>query len=126
MQHRASIGFVFAIVLIDMLGFGIVMPVLPGLIMHLAHVPITVAAEYAGWLGAGYAAMQFVCAPIIGNLSDRFGRRPVLLAAILAMGLDYLLQATAPALWWLVIGRLGAGMTGATRQNRLRIARAAG
>jgi DHA1 family tetracycline resistance protein-like MFS transporter len=114
MPHRASFGFVFAIVLIDMLGFGIAMPVLPGLIMHLAHVPIATAAEYAGWMGAGYALMQFICAPIIGNLSDRFGRRPVLLAAILAMGLDYLLQAIAPAFWWLIIGRLVAGMTGAS------------
>ena len=112
--NRASIGFVFAIVLIDMLGFGIALPVLPGLIMSLAHVPISVAAEYAGWLGAGYAVMQFVFAPVIGNLSDRFGRRPVLLAAILAMALDYWLQAMAPAFWWLIIGRLVAGATGAS------------
>jgi len=114
MQHRASLGFVFAIVLIDMLGFGIVIPVLPGLIMHLARVPISAAAGYAGWLGAGYAAMQFVCAPIIGNLSDRFGRRPVLLAAILALGLDYLLQFFAPVFGWLIVGRLLAGVTGAS------------
>lgn len=112
--HRASFGFVFAIVLIDMLGFGIVIPVLPGLIMHLAHVPIGTAASYAGWLGAGYAAMQFLCAPIIGNLSDRFGRRPVLLAAIFALGIDYLIQAAAPVFWWLVIGRIIAGITGAS------------
>lgn len=112
--HRTSIALVFAIVLIDMLGFGIVIPVLPGLIMDLAGVTIATAAEYAGWLGAGYAAMQFVFAPIIGNLSDRFGRRPVLLGAVLAMGLDYLLQAIAPAFWWLIIGRLAAGMTGAS------------
>lgn len=111
---RASIGFVFAIVLIDMLGFGIALPVLPGLIMTLEHVPISVAAEYAGWMGAGYAVMQFVFAPVIGNLSDRFGRRPVMLAAVLAMALDYWLQAMAPALWWLIIGRLVAGATGAS------------
>ena len=114
MQHRASIGFVFAIVLIDMLGFGIVIPVLPGLIMHLAHVPINAAAGYAGWLGAGYAGMQFVCAPIIGNLSDWFGRRPVLLASVLALGLDYLLQFAAPVFGWLIVGRLLAGVTGAS------------
>jgi len=114
MQHRASFGFVFAIVLIDMLGFGIVIPVMPGLIMHLAHVPINAAAGYAGWLGAGYAAMQFVCAPIIGNLSDRFGRRPVLLASIFALGLDYLLQFFAPVFGWLIVGRLLAGVTGAS------------
>ena len=113
-QHHASMGFVFAIVLIDMLGFGIVIPVLPGLIMHLTHAPINAAAAYAGWLGAGYAAMQFVCAPVIGNLSDRFGRRPVLLASILALGLDYLLQYAAPVFGWLIVGRLLAGVTGAS------------
>ena len=114
MPNRASLGFVFAIVLIDMLGFGIVIPVLPGLIMHLAKVPISAAAGYAGWLSAGYAVMQFVCAPIIGNLSDRFGRRPVMLASILALGLDYLLQSWAPVFGWLVVGRLLAGVTGAS------------
>ncbi|GHD02097.1 MFS transporter [Novosphingobium pokkalii] len=114
MTHRASLGFVFAIVLLDMLGFGIVIPVFPGLIMHLARVSITQAAEYAGWLGAGYAVMQFVFAPVIGNLSDRFGRRPVLLAAVFALGLDYLLQAFAPAMSWLVAGRIIAGITGAS------------
>ena len=114
MPHRASLGFVFAVVLIDMLGFGIVIPVLPGLIMHLAHVPVSAAAGYAGWLGAGYATMQFICAPIIGNLSDRFGRRPVMLAAILALGMDYLLQSWAPAFGWLIVGRLLAGVTGAS------------
>ncbi len=113
-DHRASLGFVFAIVLIDMLGFGIVIPVLPGLIMDLAHVPISVAAGYAGWLGAGYATMQFVCAPVIGNLSDRFGRRPVLLASVLMLGLDYLLQWGAPVFGWLIVGRLLAGVTGAS------------
>ncbi len=114
MTHRASLSFVFAIVLLDMLGFGIVIPVFPGLIMHLARVSITQAAEYAGWLGAGYAVMQFVFAPVIGNLSDRFGRRPVLLAAVFALGLDYLLQAFAPAMSWLVAGRIIAGITGAS------------
>ena len=114
MTHRASLGFVFAIVLLDMLGFGIVIPVFPGLIMHLAQVSITQAAEYAGWLGAGYAVMQFVFAPVIGNLSDRFGRRPVLLAAVFALGLDYLLQAFAPAMSWLIAGRIIAGITGAS------------
>ncbi|MDE2405655.1 MAG: MFS transporter [Sphingomonadales bacterium] len=112
--HRASLGFIFAIVLIDMLGFGIVIPVMPKLIMGLAHVPIDTAAIYAGWLGAGYAAMQFVFAPVIGNLSDRFGRRPVMLASVLAMAIDYSIQGVAPVFWWLVIGRIIAGVTGAS------------
>ena len=82
MANRASIGVVFAIILIDMLGFGIIMPVLPSLIMDLGHMPVDSAAVWAGWLGAGYAAMQFVFAPVIGNLSDRYGRRPVQLAPV--------------------------------------------
>ena len=114
LPHRASIGFVFTMVLLDMLGFGIIMPVLPQLIMDLGGMTIDSAAVFAGWLGAGYAAMQFVCAPVIGGLSDRFGRRPVMLAAVLAMGLDYTLMGFAPVLWWLVIGRVVAGITGAS------------
>ena len=114
MPNRASIGVVFAIVLIDMLGFGIVMPVLPQLIMDLGQMPVDSAAVWAGWLGAGYALMQFVFAPIIGNLSDRFGRRPVLLAALFAYGVDFLVMGLAPNLWWLVAGRILAGITGAS------------
>ena len=113
-QQRASIGIVFAVVLIDMLGFGIVMPVLPGLIMELGHLSVDAAAVWAGWLGAGYATLQFIFAPIIGNLSDRFGRRPVLLASLVAFGIDYLVMWLAPGLWWLVLGRLVAGITGAS------------
>ena len=102
MQQRASVWFVFTVVLIDMIGFGLVMPVLPGLIMELGRMSIDRAAIWAGWLAAGYAAMQFVCAPVIGNLSDRFGRRPVLLACLFAYGCDYLLQGFAPSLAWLL------------------------
>lgn len=114
MQHRGAIATVFAILLVDMLGFGIVMPVLPQLIMDLGHVPVGDAAIWAGWLGAGYAAVQFVCAPVIGSLSDRFGRRPVLLASLAGFGVDYALMGLAPNLWWLVLGRLVAGLTGAS------------
>jgi DHA1 family tetracycline resistance protein-like MFS transporter len=113
-QQRASVWFVFTVVLIDMIGFGLVMPVLPGLIMELGRMSIDRAAIWAGWLAAGYAAMQFVCAPVIGNLSDRFGRRPVLLACLFAYGCDYLLQGFAPSLAWLIVGRIVAGMTGAS------------
>lgn len=114
MPHRASIWVVFTIVLVDMLGFGIVMPVLPRLIMDLGAMPVDSAAVFAGWLGAGYAAMQFLSAPILGNLSDRFGRRPVLLAALLGYGIDYAVMGVAPSLWWLVAGRIAAGITGAS------------
>lgn len=114
MANRASFTFVFIVVLIDMLGFGIIMPVLPKLIMQLGHMTIERAAIYAGWLGAGYATAQFIFAPIIGNLSDRFGRRPVLLVSVLAMAIDYSIQGFAPSLGWLVFGRLAAGMAGAS------------
>ena len=114
MEQRASIAVVFGIVLIDMLGFGLVMPVLPGLIMDLGRMTVDSAAVWAGWLGAGYAALQFVFAPVIGNLSDRYGRRPVLLASLLGFGIDYLVMGLAPSLWWLVLGRLAAGVTGAS------------
>ena len=114
MQQRGIVWFLFAVVLIDMIGFGIVMPVLPLLIMELGDMPVDSAAVWAGWLAAGYAAMQFVFAPIIGNLSDRFGRRPVLLACLAAFGLDYLLQGLAPTLGWLIAGRMIAGITGAS------------
>ena len=114
MQQRASIWFVFTVVLIDMIGFGLVMPVLPELIMQLGDMEVDSAALWAGWLGAGYAAMQFVFAPVLGNLSDRYGRRPVLLACLFAFGCDYLLQGLAPNLGWLVVGRIIAGLTGAS------------
>lgn len=114
MEQRKVLWFLFAVVLIDMVGFGIVMPVLPGLIMKLGAMPADSAAVWAGWLAAGYAAMQFVFAPIIGNLSDRFGRRPVLLACLAGFGIDYLAQGLAPSLGWLVAGRIIAGVTGAS------------
>lgn len=114
MQQRASLWFIFTLILIDMLGFGIVMPVLPTLIMEIGDIPVDSAAVWAGWLGAGYAAMQFVFAPILGNLSDRYGRRPVLLASILAFAVDYTLMGLAPTLAWLVVGRFVAGITGAS------------
>ena len=110
---RHALTFVLLSVLIDTIGFGIVLPVLPELIIELRHTGLDDAARWGGWLAFAYAAMQFVCAPIIGNLSDRFGRRPVLLASLAGFGLDYLMMAFAPTLAWLFIGRMIAGMTGA-------------
>ena len=114
MPQRTSLTFIFLVVLIDMLGFGIVMPVLPQLIMDLGHFTIDDAARWGTWLNAGYAAMQFVFAPVIGNLSDRFGRRPVLLACLLGFGADYAVMGAAPTLGWLILGRAIAGVTGAS------------
>jgi MFS transporter, DHA1 family, tetracycline resistance protein len=114
---RAGSGafvFVFIAVLVDSIGFGIILPVLPSLIMTLAHVNVAQAAEFGGWLAFVYALMQFFCAPVLGNLSDRFGRRPVLLFALLALGLDYLIMGSAPVISWLFAGRMVAGMAGAS------------
>jgi MFS transporter, DHA1 family, tetracycline resistance protein len=106
--------FVFIAVLVDSIGFGIILPVLPRLIMELTGATVAKAAEYGGWLSFVYALMQFFCAPVLGNLSDRFGRRPVLLFALLALGIDYLIMGSAPVISWLFVGRLVAGMAGAS------------
>ncbi|MBI2826641.1 MAG: TCR/Tet family MFS transporter [Planctomycetia bacterium] len=110
---QQAILFIWFTVLIDTIGFGIVLPVLPELIMELTGVEVSEAATYGGFLATTFAVAQFVFGPVIGNLSDRFGRRPVLLAALLAFGLDYILMGVAPNLTWLFIGRLIAGITGA-------------
>src|SRR2546423_8901633 len=82
--------------------------------MQLTGVSVDRAAVYGGWLSFVYALMQFFCAPVLGNLSDRFGRRPVLLFALLALGCDYLIMGCAPVISWLFVGRMVAGMAGAS------------
>ena len=113
-KTNRALAFIFVTILIDSIGFGIVTPVFPGLIMALTGKDIAAAAPISGWLGLGYALMQFVFAPVIGALSDRFGRRPVLLASLAAFGIDYLAMAFAPTLAWLFAARLVAGITGAS------------
>lgn len=112
--RKGALAFVFIALLVDSVGFGIVLPVFPQLIMSLARVDIADAARYGGWLAFVYSLMQFFCAPVLGNLSDRFGRRPVLLFALLALGIDYLIMGCAPALSWLFVGRTIAGIAGAS------------
>ncbi|MCX2982804.1 MFS transporter [Halieaceae bacterium IMCC14734] len=109
-----ALGFIFITVLLDSIGFGIIMPVMPQLIMVVTNEPISSAAIYGGWLMFLYALMQFFFAPVMGNLSDRFGRRPVLLLSLLAFGLNYLMMGWAPTLAWLVAGRLIAGCASST------------
>jgi len=111
---KGALAFIFIAVLVDSTGFGIILPVLPRLIMQLTSVTVDRAAAYGGWLSFVYALMQFFCAPVLGNLSDRFGRRPVLLAALLALGCDYLIMGFAPVIAWLFIGRMVAGVAGAS------------
>ena len=106
--------FVLVTVMIDMIGFGLVMPVTPTLIAELAHLPLEEAAPWGGYLSAVYAVLNFLAGPVLGNLSDRFGRRPVLLVAMLALGANFLLMGLATALWVLFLGRVLSGIAGAT------------
>ena len=112
--HHRAIPIVLTILLIDSIGFGIVLPVLPDLVVHLGKVSLPEATRIAGYMLVVYAVAQFFAGPVIGNLGDRFGRRPVLLFATIAFALDYLFMAAAPTLAWLFIGRAIAGIAGAT------------
>ncbi|MDP1930368.1 MAG: TCR/Tet family MFS transporter [Gammaproteobacteria bacterium] len=114
MSHKYTITFVFATLLIDSIGFGIILPVMPQLIMGVSGEGLSSAARYGGWLMMVYALMQFFFSPIMGNVSDRFGRRPVLLISLLLLGIDYLVMAWAPTLFWLFIGRMVAGIAAST------------
>jgi len=111
---RGALLFIFVLVLVDAIGFGIILPVLPRLIMQLTGVGIDRAARFGGGLSFVYALMQFFCAPVLGNLSDALGRRPVLLYAVLSLGVDYLIMGFAPTIGWLFLGRTIAGAAGAS------------
>jgi MFS transporter, DHA1 family, tetracycline resistance protein len=113
-ERSAGIGFIFVTLLLDVLGIGIVVPVLPGLVQHLLGADEATAAPVYGVLVAVYALLQVLCAPLLGVLSDRYGRRPVILLALAGMGTSYLVQAFAPSVAWLFVGRVFAGITGAT------------
>ncbi len=111
MPRRAAIAFIFVTVVLDVMAFGIIIPVLPELIRGFLSGDTARAARIFGLFGTVWAAMQFVCSPLLGALSDRFGRRPVLLLSILGLGLDYLFMALAPSLGWLMVGRIISGIT---------------
>jgi MFS transporter, DHA1 family, tetracycline resistance protein len=113
-KKEAAIGFIFITMLIDITGWGIIIPVIPKLIEELIHGDISEAAKIGGWLTFAYAFTQFVFAPFIGNLSDKYGRRPVILISLFAFSLDYLFLAFAPTIGWIFIGRIIAGITGAS------------
>jgi MFS transporter, DHA1 family, tetracycline resistance protein len=115
---KAAVGFIFITVLIDIIGFGIIIPVLPQLLQQLLHVTdrtdISAISKPAIFLTLIYGLMQFIFAPILGSLSDRYGRRPVLLFSLLGFGLDYIFLAFAPSIGWLFLGRMISGITGAS------------
>ncbi len=113
-KGKAALFFIFITVLIDVIGLGIIIPVVPSLIIDLTGQTISNAAEYGGLLMFIYAGTQFLFAPMIGALSDRFGRRPLLLCSLFAYGLNYMFLAWAPTIMWLFIARFLSGITGAT------------
>ncbi|MGK4881704.1 TCR/Tet family MFS transporter [Elizabethkingia anophelis] len=113
-KTKTAIGFIFITMLIDITGWGIIIPVIPKLIEELIHGDISEAAKYGGWLSFAYAFTQFIFAPLVGNLSDKYGRRPIILISLLGFAIDYVFLALSPNIIWLFIGRVIAGMTGAS------------
>ena len=113
-EKSAAIGFIFITMLIDITGWGIIIPVIPKLIAELIQGDISEAAKYGGWLGFAFAFTQFLFAPLVGNLSDKYGRRPIILISLFAFALDYLLLAFSPTITWLFVGRIIAGLSGAS------------
>ena len=112
--HRTAIRFIVATLFIDAIGFGIVMPVVPTLVMALEHGTLAHATRTGGWLALIYALAQFLLGPLVGGLGDRFGRRPVLIGALGGFAIDYLLMGFSPSIGWLFVGRALAGVFGAS------------
>lgn len=111
---RYALAFIFITMLVDTIGLGVIIPVAPKLISELTGQGLSEAARWGGWLMFVFALMQFIFAPIIGNLSDRFGRRPVLIISLVALAADYAITGLAPTIAWLFIGRFLSGAAGAT------------
>jgi MFS transporter, DHA1 family, tetracycline resistance protein len=112
--RKAAIGFIFVTLLIDVIGWGIIIPVMPSLIGQMEEVDTGMASSLNGWLLFAFSLTQFLFAPIVGNLSDKYGRRPILLISLFGFGLDYILMSWAPSIEWLFLGRVIAGVTGAS------------
>ncbi len=111
---NAAIGFIFITLTIDVIGWGLIIPVMPRLLVELKHIPLNETSKWGGYLVSAFATMQFLFAPLMGNLSDRFGRRPVILLSLLGFCIDYIILVLAHNYAWLLIGRLLAGITGAS------------
>lgn len=113
-KKQAAVGFIFITLLIDVIGIGIIIPVMPKLIQDLIGGNLSQASVYGGWLMFAYSIMQFLFAPVLGGLSDKYGRRPVLLFSLFGLGIDYIFLALAPTIAWLFVGRVIAGLCGAS------------
>ena len=119
MRDRLPLIFILVTVVIDSMGIGLIMPVMPDLIRDVGGGTLADAAIWGGILATSFAVMQFLCGPLVGNLSDRFGRRPVLLSALGVMALDYLVMAVAGTIWLLLAGRLAGSPQRRNRQPML-------
>jgi len=113
-NHKNALNFIFITLLIDVIGLGIIIPVVPELLKEITGSEVSEASSINGWLTFAYATMQFAFSPVLGALSDKFGRRPILLLSLLGLGVDYFVQGFAPNLFWLFIGRMIAGFSGAS------------
>ncbi len=113
-NQNAALTFIFITLLIDVIGIGIIIPVLPKLIVEVGGGGMSDAAFMGGLLISAFSVMQFIFSPFLGNLSDHYGRRPILLISLFGFGLDYILMAFAPTLGWLFVGRIIAGIMGAS------------
>src|SRR5690349_10665256 len=112
--HSGAAAFIFVTILLDMLALGLILPILPKLVESFVDNDTATAARIFGLFGTAWALMQFLFSPILGALSDRFGRRPVVLLSNFGLALDYVLMALAPSLTWLFIGRVISGVTSAS------------
>ncbi|MDF4220133.1 TCR/Tet family MFS transporter [Maribacter sp. M208] len=113
-SKKTALLFIFITILVDVIGIGIILPIIPDLIMELTGEGNHMAIIYGMWLTTAFAGMQFLFSPVLGEISDRYGRRPILLLALLGLSIDYLIHAWAPTITWLFLGRFLAGITGAS------------
>jgi MFS transporter, DHA1 family, tetracycline resistance protein len=113
-RRQAALGFIFITAILDVVSLGVMVPVLPNLVKSFGGGDTAVAADWNVLFATTWGVMQFFCSPVLGLLSDRFGRRPVILTSIFGLGVDFLFMAFAPSLWWLFVGRIFNGMTAAS------------
>lgn len=113
-SNKTALLFIFVTILVDVIGIGIILPIIPDLIMELTGEGTAMAVIYGMWLTTAFAGMQFLFSPVLGEISDKYGRRPILLLALLGLSIDYLIHAWAPTITWLFLGRFLAGITGAS------------
>ena len=113
-SNKTALLFIFITILVDVIGIGIILPIIPDLIMELTGEGTAEAVIYGMWLTTAFAGMQFLFSPVLGEISDKYGRRPILLMALLGLSIDYMIHAWAPTIAWLFLGRFLAGITGAS------------